>query len=239
MPRKFGQHFLRDANILSRIAEACPAPAHTLVEIGPGQGALTAHLASRCEQLIAIEIDRDLVAPLRVRFPAVTVVEADVLQVDLASFSPQVVAGNLPYYITSPIIEKVLETPGLDAAVFLIQREVAERIAAKHGSRDYGYLSAVTQLVAEVELLFTVPPGAFAPPPKVDSAVIRLKPRASRPADFAAVKRFLSACFQQKRKTLRNNLRLLYPGIEGQPEAGLRAEQLPVAQLLELMNRLG
>jgi len=127
---------------------------------------------------------------------------------------------------------------GVSSAVFLVQREVAERIAAKHGKRDYGYLSAITQLIAEVELLFTVPPGAFAPPPKVDSAVIRLTPKRDRPADFAAVKRFLGICFQHKRKTLRNNLRLLYPGIEARPEAGLRAEQVPVGELVGLMGKI-
>jgi 16S rRNA (adenine1518-N6/adenine1519-N6)-dimethyltransferase len=239
MPRKLGQHFLRDANILARIAAAaCAQPVPTLVEIGPGRGALTAHLLPLCERLVVIEIDHDLIAPLRLRFPTAEVIESDVLAADLSSFDAPVVVGNLPYYITSPIIERVLELPQLKSAVFLIQREVGERIAARHGKRDYGYLSAITQLVADVELLFTVPPGAFAPPPKVDSAVIRLTPKKERPADFEAVKRFLSTCFQHKRKTLRNNLRLLYPGIEDRPEAGLRAEQLPVQQLIQLMTEI-
>jgi 16S rRNA (adenine1518-N6/adenine1519-N6)-dimethyltransferase len=236
MPRKLGQHFLRDANILARIAAAaCTEGVPTLLEIGPGRGALTAHLVPLCERLVAIEIDHDLIAPLKIRFPNIEVVESDVLAANLADFGATAVVGNLPYYITSPIIERVLEVPGLSSAVFLIQREVAERITARHGKRDYGYLSAITQLVADVELLFTVPPGAFSPPPKVDSAVIRLRPKANRPPDFEAVKRFLSTCFQHKRKTLRNNLRLLYPKIEQRPEAGLRAEQLPVDKLMELM----
>ncbi len=239
MPRKFGQHFLRDANILARIAEAaCSAQVPLLLEIGPGRGALTAHLLPQCERLVAIEIDHDLIPSLKIRFPALEIVEADVLTVDLALFEAQVVVGNLPYYITSPIIEKVLELEGLKSAVFLVQREVAERIAARHGKSDYGYLSAITQLVADVELLFHVPPTAFAPPPKVDSAVIRLTPKPGRPANFEAVKRFLGICFQHKRKTLRNNLRLLYPEIENRPEAGLRAEQLPVNELINLMAAL-
>ena len=239
MPQKLGQHFLRDANILARIAaSACPAPVGTLLEIGPGRGALTAHLLPLCERLVAIEIDHDLIPPLRIRFPALEVVEADVLSVNLQDFGATVVVGNLPYYITSPIIERVLELQGLSSAVFLIQREVGERVAAKHGKRDYGYLSAITQLIADVELLFTVPPQAFAPPPKVESAVIRLTPKPTRPADFETVKRFLSLCFQHKRKTLRNNLRLLYPAIEDRPEAGLRAEQLPVGALITLMDAL-
>lgn len=244
MPRKFGQHFLRDANILARIAEAaCPESVPLLLEIGPGRGALTAHLLPRCERLVAVEIDHDLIPSLKIRFPSLEIVEADVLAVDLASFEAKVVVGNLPYYITSPIIEKVLALEGLKSAVFLVQREVAERIAARHGKSDYGYLSAITQLVADVELLFAVPPTAFAPPPKVDSAVIRLTPKpaalhSGRPANFDAVKRFLGICFQHKRKTLRNNLRLLYPEIENRPEAGLRAEQLPVSDLIDLMSAL-
>ena len=239
MPRKLGQHFLRDANILTRIAgAACPAPVGTLLEIGPGRGALTAHLLPHCQRLVAIEIDHDFIAPLKIRFPGLEVVEADVLSVDLNCFEATVVVGNLPYYITSPIIERVLEIEGLTAAVFLIQREVGERIAARHGKSAYGYLSAITQLIAEVELLFTVPPSAFAPPPKVESAVIRLTPKPGRPANFEDIKRFLSICFQHKRKTLRNNLRLLYPEIENRPEAGLRAEQLPVLDLVALMASL-
>lgn len=239
MPRRLGQHFLRDASILARIAvAACSQPVKTLLEIGPGRGALTTHLVPLCERLVAVEIDRDLIAPLKVRFPTIEVVEADVLAADLASYNANVVAGNLPYYITSPIIERVLEIEGLTSAVFLVQREVAERIAAKHGKRDYGYLSAITQLVADVELLFTVPPGAFSPPPKVDSAVIRLVPKAERPADFESVKKFLGTCFQHKRKTLRNNLRLLYPAIENRPEGNLRAEQLSVDALMKLYAAL-
>ncbi|MBY0502516.1 MAG: 16S rRNA (adenine(1518)-N(6)/adenine(1519)-N(6))-dimethyltransferase RsmA [Bryobacteraceae bacterium] len=237
MPRKFGQHFLRDAEVLARIAEACAKDGKVL-EIGPGRGALTAHLLPQCERLVAVEIDHHLIAPLRIRFPALEVIEADVLTVNLQDFEATSVVGNLPYYITSPIIERVLEIEGLQSAVFLVQKEVAERIAAPHGKSDYGYLSAITQLVAHVELLFTVPPNAFAPPPKVDSAVIRLIPKPNRPSDFDAVKRFLGICFQHKRKTLRNNLRLLYPAIEDRPEAGLRAEQLPVQELLHLMAHL-
>ena len=240
MPRKLGQHFLRDANVLARIAEAaCPTRVGTLLEIGPGRGALTAHLMPLCDRLVSIEIDHDFIAPLKIRFPTLELVEADVLAVDLNSFEATVVVGNLPYYITSPIIERVLELEGLKSAVFLIQREVGERIAARHGKSAYGYLSAITQLIADVELLFTVPATAFAPPPKVESAVIRLTPKPGRPANFEAVKRFLSICFQHKRKTLRNNLRLLYPEIENRPEAGLRAEQLPVQDLVALMVSIG
>jgi len=238
VPRKLGQHFLRDQSVLERIAEAA-APAHEalLYEIGPGRGALTRYLVPRCGRLVAIELDRTLIAPLRVAFPTVEVVEQDVLRY---AFPPEpcVVAGNLPYYITSPILEHVLGLGSLlQRAVFLIQKEVALRLAARCGTRDYGYLSVRTQLVADVEMLFTVPPGAFSPPPQVESAVVRLTPRAGAHVT-REFDRFLGTCFLHKRKTLKNNLRSLFPAIEGRPEAGLRAEQIPLAGFRELFAAL-
>ena len=242
MPRKFGQHFLRDQGILRRIAEAaCPSsPEPLLVEIGPGRGALTAHLVERCERLVAIEIDSYLAPLLRERFPTAEVIEGDILETDLASFSGASICGNLPYYITSPILEKVTSLPAWKQAVFLIQREVAERVTALPGSRDYGYLTVATQLAARVEMLFPVGPAAFAPPPKVDSAVIRLHPRAERPMELAALLRFVGHCFTHKRKTLRNNLLPHYDRtlVEALPEASLRAEQIPVEEFAVLFSRL-
>jgi 16S rRNA (adenine1518-N6/adenine1519-N6)-dimethyltransferase len=132
-------------------------------------------------------------------------------------------------------VERVIEA-GFARAVFLVQKEVALRLAARYGTRDYGYLSAVTQLAAEVEFLFEVKPGAFAPPPKVDSAVVRLVPRGT-PVP-APLRRFLSTCFHLKRKNLRNNLHALFPAIDTQPEARLRAEQLSPAELAALHLRL-
>jgi 16S rRNA (adenine1518-N6/adenine1519-N6)-dimethyltransferase len=163
-----------------------------------------------------------------------------VLQTDLSQWGDVSIAGNLPYYITSPIIEKVLALgPLLKNAVFLIQKEVAERVTANPGSRDYGYLSVLCQVAAEVKYLFTVPPEAFRPPPKVFSAVVRLVPRATPlVADVPAFLGFASLCFAQKRKTLRNNLVSSYPAVESQPEAKLRAEQLSVEQMADLWSRL-
>ena len=246
MGQKLGQHFLASRPILERIAAAaCPDPTWTAVEIGPGKGALTDHLIPLCSHLHAVELDQVLVHYLQQKFhsePKFDVAHADVLQFDLTQWGPVSVIGNLPYYITSPIVEKVLSLgPLLRQAVFLVQKEVAERIAASPGTRDYGYLSVQCQLLAETKLLFTVPPGAFRPPPNVDSAVVRLLPRAhplvSRHAAFLE---FASAAFRQKRKTLRNNLAAAYSKeiLSEQPEASMRAEQLSVGELVGLWDRL-
>ena len=169
-------------------------------------------------------------------------VEGDILKIDLPRWGPAVVVGNLPYYITSPIVGKVLALgPALLRAVFLVQKEVAERLTAAPGSRDYGYLTVATQFFAEVEYLFTVPPAAFHPAPKVDSAVVRLTPRQELPAtDAAAFLRFVSLAFQHKRKTLRNNLIEAFgrEALAALPEAGLRAEQMSLNALLEMYRHL-
>jgi len=243
--QRLGQHFLRGRSYLERIAAALAAwEAPTAIEIGAGAGALTALLLERVPRLIAIELDPRLAAELRRRFASqrnFTLIEADVLATDLAQWGPVVVAGNLPYYITSPVIEKVLRLgPLLLGAVFLVQREVAERLAAAPGTRDYGWLTVATQLAADARILFGVPRSAFAPPPKVDSAVVRLAPHTRCGIeDREGFLEFARLCFRHKRKTLRNNLAPVYgQAVEELPEASRRAEQLSVEELITVYAHL-
>ena len=178
--RRLGQHFLGDPGILARIADALEAgPDDAVLEIGPGPGSLTAALVTRAGRVVAIEKDRDLTGPLRARFPAVEVIEADALDVDWHALmaGPFLVAGNIPYNITSPLLDKALVAPVPRRIVFLVQKEVADRVTAGPGTAAYGALSVGVQAVALAERLFTVPAGAFRPRPKVDSAVLRLAPR--------------------------------------------------------------
>jgi len=235
---KLGQHFLADDSFALQIVEALgDVSQHTVLEIGPGRGVLTSPLAKRARRLIAVELDRVLAAQLRLRFgmfPNVEVIEADILSIDVDSLfgpkpglqrpgiefkpSPAKVIGNLPYYITSDILLRLLEySKYFETLVILVQREVADRIAAEPGSSDYGLLSATVQLYASVEKLFTLPPAAFAPPPKVHSAALRLTvaPRQqelglnSDDQSIAFID-FLKLSFGQKRKTLWNNLKSNY-----------------------------
>ena len=184
-----------------------------------------------------------LVTRLRNQFhdnPKLYLHHANVLETDLAQWGPAVITGNLPYYITSPIVERFLSLgPDFKRAVFLMQLEVARRITAKPGSRDYGYLSVFAQLVSEVDTVVTVPPGAFSPPPKVDSAAVLFRRREVVPHLWRSVLKLASHAFAHKRKNLRNNLRPFYGAIiDNLPEVNLRAEQLSVEQFISLHDRL-
>jgi 16S rRNA (adenine1518-N6/adenine1519-N6)-dimethyltransferase len=244
--QRLGQHFLFDVSILGRIARAaCGEHASTVIEIGPGPGGLTAELLPLCDRLAAVELDPALAAALRDRYarePRFELLEADVLQADLTRWGPAVVAGNIPYYITSPIVDRVLDMgPLLQRAVFLVQKEVAERLAAAPGSRDYGYLSVSTQARCTARMLFTVKRGSFRPPPKVESAVVLLEPLPAAVCDdLPSFLRFAALCFRQKRKTLRNNLAGTFDParIDALPAASARAEQLPVSELVRIFNIL-
>jgi 16S rRNA (adenine1518-N6/adenine1519-N6)-dimethyltransferase len=215
--RRLGQHFLSDPRILGRIADALDCePGETVIEIGPGRGSLTRELLGRGVRVIAIEKDRVLAEDLRSQVPGARcqVVSGDALKLDWHSqhLAPDTrhrlkIVGNIPYYITSPLIDKALTAPLPERVVFLVQEEVADRIAARPGSKAYGALSVGVQAVTSVEKLFTVAPGAFRPPPKVRSALIRLKPLTQpllRSEEIAPLRAFVTACFSKRRKQLKN-----------------------------------
>jgi 16S rRNA (adenine1518-N6/adenine1519-N6)-dimethyltransferase len=217
--KSLGQHFLNDKRILQRIVDALDLKGdETVVEIGPGRGSLTDRLVPVAKRLVLIEYDRMLAARLRERYattPSVTVVEADVLTVNLseAAGGPFVLVGNVPYYITTPILFHALERPRADRAVYLVQREVADRIGAAPGSKEYGALSVNVQSVATPKVLFRVAPGSFQPPPKVESAVVRIDPRpdpAIAPEEEAGFRRFVIDVFGMRRKQLQRILRTLW-----------------------------
>lgn len=216
---KLGQNLLNDSQAIQRIAAALGDIAgQTIIEIGPGQGAITRALAARAAHVLAIELDHHFAISMRANFPPdrVTVIEQDVLNFDFAAASktagrPLPLAGNLPYYITSPILLKLAANhASLDRAVLMVQREVADRVVATPGSRDYGLLSVTVQMYGPAELLFTLPPSAFTPPPDVHSAVFRWRfaPRfAELGVEESTFFKFVRQVFAQKRKTLANNLR--------------------------------
>ncbi|MGN6391710.1 MAG: 16S rRNA (adenine(1518)-N(6)/adenine(1519)-N(6))-dimethyltransferase RsmA [Gemmatimonadales bacterium] len=213
--RRLGQHFLSDPRILGRIADAVGAGREdTVLEIGPGPGALTAALIERAGRVVAIEKDRDLVPTLRARLPEATIVEGDALAVDWRAVAgPRfLVAGNIPYNITTPLIDKALEPPRPPRIVFLVQQEVADRVTAPPGTKDYGALSVGVRAVALAERLFRVPAGAFAPRPKVDSALLRLTPLAAplvEVSDQTNFRRLVVGLFGFRRKQLGRGLREL------------------------------
>jgi 16S rRNA (adenine1518-N6/adenine1519-N6)-dimethyltransferase len=232
--KRFGQHFLESAWADKVVAAIAPAPQDVFLEIGPGSGALTLRLAPRVAHLTAIEIDRDLIEELRPRVPDnVSLVAGDILETDLISLlgargegqgaitpqpsplSPIRIAGNLPYNISSPILFRLLGLAGgapgapvIKDATLMLQKEVADRLVAKPGSADYGVLSVLVQWRASVTRLLTLPPGAFRPPPKVTSALVRLtfRPPDIEVSDAVEFERLVRSVFTQRRKTLSNAL---------------------------------
>lgn len=256
---KFGQNFLIDDIARHAIVDALGDLSNrTVIEIGPGHGSITEILADRCQRLIALELDPALAAELTFRFrnqPQVQIVEVDVLKADLRSLVPEGetadVIGNLPYYITSDILLKLFAAGNaglLARAVVMMQREVADRVSAAPGIRDYGLLSATTQMNAQVEHLFTLPPEAFSPPPDVYSTVLRLHfaPRFTElGVDAPGFDAFLKQTFAQKRKTLQNNLRAAGYSVEQLAAAWpdsippqSRAEALPLESMAQLYKAL-
>jgi 16S rRNA (adenine1518-N6/adenine1519-N6)-dimethyltransferase len=241
--KRFGQHFLADSGIIDAIVRGIsPKPGQALIEIGPGLGALTVPLLDRCDKLTVVELDRDLAARLR-KNPALEVIEADVLTVGFAAIAAQRqqhlrLVGNLPYNISSPILFHLL--PAAEHVIdqhFMLQKEVCERMAAAPGSKAYGRLSVMLQWRYHIEHLLDVPPDAFEPPPRVDSAVVRMTPWPEAAAiDVKRLEALVAAAFSQRRKLLRHSLGpwLDAQGFSGQFDLQRRAEEVSVQEYMAL-----
>jgi len=260
MPQRLGQHFLSDANWRGRILRALDAQPHDVwLEIGAGRGEMTAELAAHAQRVLAIELDARLLPQLRAtaeRLGNIAIISGDILAVDLrgaleaSGANRPRVYGSLPYYITSPILRRLFQHAAALADVnVVIQREVAERLTAKPGTRDYGFLSVVTQFYTEPKIVLRIPPGAFRPPPRVESALVRLNMRHTAGAegnlDAPHFLEFVGHCFARKRKTLANNLRGSFPVARIQAAllsqglaADARAEQLSLGQLTALFKAI-
>ncbi len=247
--KRFGQHFLHDADIIDRLVRSvAPRDGETLVEIGPGQGALTFPLLEQVDHLVVVELDRDLIGRLRDQVPEsrLTVHQSDALRFDFAGLAdkgPIRVVGNLPYNISTPLIFHLLaQTGAIGDMTFMLQKEVVERLTASPGGKDYGRLSVMVQYHCQADYLFPVPPGAFQPPPKVDSAVVRLIPYASPPwpaNDPSWLSRLVAQAFSQRRKAIRNSLKaLIDPQVFADTgiDPGLRPDHLSVADYVTLAN---
>ena len=244
--KRFGQHFLSDASIVDSIVRAIdPRPGEALVEIGPGRGAITGPLLACCGHLTVVELDRDLAVRLR-RTEGLEVIEADVLNVDFAALAarlgPLRVVGNLPYNISTPILFHLLgAAEHVIDQHFMLQKEVVARMAAAPGSKAYGRLSVMLQWRYEIEALLDVPPEAFDPPPRVDSAVVRMRPHAgTSTVDSALLGEIVTVGFSQRRKLLRHTLgRWLEARGTSLPfDVQRRAEEVPVSEWLALAGAL-
>jgi 16S rRNA (adenine1518-N6/adenine1519-N6)-dimethyltransferase len=250
MPRRLGQHFLRPASVERLVRTIAPAPDDVFLEIGPGRGALTWPLAARAARVVAVELDGRLCAELRAKAPAnVLIVEGDALRVDLRALVPRGarLAGNLPYYVSSPLLRRFLELRDhLRDVHAMLQDEVARRVAAPPGSKEYGILSVLYGLYAEVGIPLRFPPGSFVPPPKVASAVLHAVFRttpAATVADPAAFHRLVQQAFARRRRTLENNLQDSYPNLKHYLRllniaGSRRAETLSVVEFARLAEAL-
>jgi 16S rRNA (adenine1518-N6/adenine1519-N6)-dimethyltransferase len=261
MPRRLGQHFLKDESWRARILRSLDAhPGQVWLEIGAGHGEMTRELARAAQRVIAIELDAPLVAALErlaEELPNIDVHSGDILALDLEKLGLQRgaggerirVYGSLPYYITSPILRRLFEhADAIESIHIVIQYEVAERLAARPGRREYGFLSVLAQFYSQTEIVFRIPPGAFRPRPKVASALVRLAMRRQRQnvGDEGKFIAFVGKCFEQKRKILLNNLKPI-AGAEKTAEViraaglkpGVRAEELAVEEFAALFRAFG
>ena len=243
--KRFGQHFLTDRSVIDAIVDVInPQPGEALIEVGPGLGALTNPLVARCEKLTVIELDRDLAQLLRKR-PELEVIESDVLKVDFAAVSQTLkrrlrVVGNLPYNISTPILFHLLESvEHIIDQHFMLQKEVVDRMAAAPGKKDYGRLSVMLQWRYHIESVIDVPPEAFDPPPRVNSAVVRMQPLAAiAQIDSGVLGELVKVAFSQRRKLLRHTLGrwLEERQFAGTFDVQRRAEEVPVAEYLALAS---
>jgi 16S rRNA (adenine1518-N6/adenine1519-N6)-dimethyltransferase len=251
--KRFGQNFLVDEGIIDRIINAIdPRPGQRLVEIGPGQGALTAPLARSGARLDCIELDRDLARFLKAQYKtneAVTIHQQDILKFQLAQLSTSPaslrVIGNLPYNISTPVLFHLLRSHQLiDDMLFMLQLEVVQRMGATVGDKNYGRLGIMLQYYCEVEPLFNVPSVAFRPKPKVSSAIVRLRPHSDKPVvarDVSNLELVVRSAFNQRRKTLRNGLKALFSAeqLDSLPvDLGLRPENLSLKEYVMISDRL-
>lgn len=247
--KRFGQNFLVDERIIERIITSiAPQPGQLMIEIGPGREALTEPLLATGIELKVVEIDRDLVADLRTRHPHLEVIEGDALKVDFAQLAggrPYRLLGNLPYNISTPLLFHLLaQQPAPQDMTFMLQKEVVDRMSAAPGSGTYGRLSLMCQAKAEIAMLLAVPPTAFEPRPKVDSAVVRVTPRAASlvPVEQeASFDRVVREAFSKRRKTLRNSLKPLLSGAQIEAagvDPALRPEQVDLGGFLSLAGQV-
>jgi 16S rRNA (adenine1518-N6/adenine1519-N6)-dimethyltransferase len=252
--KRFGQNFLVDNNIIEKIVSAiAPNSSQNLIEIGPGQGAITGPVLEKCPRLNVIELDRDLIPLLQKKFhqyPELHIHQGDALKTDFSQFyregKPLRIIGNLPYNISTPLMFHLLSFSGqIRDMYFMLQKEVVTRLAAMPGDKNYGRLSIMVQYYCQVEPLFQVPPTAFRPAPKVESAIVRLLPYPEPPYptdDLQLLSRLVRACFQQRRKTMRNTLKHML-NAEQLEQLGIdltrRPETLSVEDFVVLSNQIG
>lgn len=255
--KRFGQNFLTDQNIIDKIISAvAPTPGQNLVEIGPGQGAITGPLLERCQRLNVVELDRDLVPLLEQKFrqyPGLHIHQGDALKTDFKQFysdaHPLRIIGNLPYNISTPLLFHLLSfNEQIQDMYFMLQKEVVDRMAALPGEKHYGRLSIMVQYYCKVQPLFPVPPGAFRPVPKVESAIVQLRPYTELPyvaKDLKLLSKLVRTCFQQRRKTIKNSLKLFLDTAQLQCLADdlqldlrLRPENLGVEDFVRISNQM-
>ena len=237
--KKWGQNFLQDPNFIKKIA-ACvhPDPADVILEIGPGSGALTRLIAGKASKIIAVEIDPLLIEPLKKNLPAnVEVIQADFMKFEFDQIpAPYKIVGNLPYYITTPILFRVLENPGWERGVFMVQKELGERLFASPNTKSYGRLSVMIQAGALIHKEFTVPPTVFYPQPSVGSIVITMIPHERQGLEMKLFSEIVRLAFGQRRKKLRNTISTYLSGNLMVKYGDKRPEMLPVEEFITISN---